>query len=110
MRRYHIHYYKLLYVLVYQVRGSPDNLQSLHHTSPYIAVDHLSPGMGSYTASSPPFSGGGMAAGGGTAGRGWWEGGGGEGTTLTYPPGGLSGGLLTCSYSSSSLPPCFIGS
>ena len=55
-----IHYYKLLYVLVYQVRGSPDNLQSLHHTSPYIAVDHLSPGMGSYTVSSPPFSGGGM--------------------------------------------------
>ena len=48
-----------------------DNLQSLHHTSPCIAVDHLSPGMDSYTASM------------------WWEGGGGEGTTLTYPPGEL---------------------
>ena len=64
--------------------------------------------MGSYACSSSapsPFSGVGVTGGGG---RGGWEGGGDEGTR--YPPGGLPRGLqlVTGSYPSSGLSPCFV--
>lgn len=65
--------------------------------------------MSSYACSSPappPFSGVNVVTDGG--GRGGWEGVGGEGTR--YPPGGLPRGLqlVTGSYQSSGLSPCFV--